>query len=89
MHINIDKFSRPVLRFSIRPRTEGEAISVYVAHLKSKSPAEIWREGWYRSDTDFHNPPYGRGFALRMLIVEELKGTDRPLVVIGDSTTGN
>lgn len=97
MHINIDKFSRPALRFSIKPRAEGESISVYVAHLKSKSPADVWREGWYRADTDFykrHREHLGytistirrsaEASALRMLIVEELKDTDRPLVVIGD-----
>ncbi|HEA20957.1 hypothetical protein LCGC14_0677950 [marine sediment metagenome] len=97
MKISIDKFSRPALRFSIKPRAEGESISIYVAHLKSKSPSDIWREGWYRADTDFykrHRTHLGytistirrsaEASALRMLIIEELKDTDRPLVVIGD-----
>ena len=97
MKISIDKFSRPTLRFSIKPRAEGESISVYVAHLKSKSPSEVWREGWYRADTDFykrHRTHLGytistlrrsaEAAALRMLIIEELKDTDRPLVIIGD-----
>ncbi len=101
MHINIDKFSRPALRFSIKPRSEGQPISVYVAHLKSKSPADVWREGWYRADTDFytrHREHLGytistirrsaEASALRMFIIEELKDTDRPLVVIGDLNDG-
>jgi len=97
MQINIDRFSRPALRFAIKPRSEGKSISVYVAHLKSKSPASVWREGWYRDDTDFykrHREHLGytistirrsaEASALRMFIIEELKGTDCPLVVIGD-----
>jgi hypothetical protein len=101
MHIDIDRFSRPALRFTIQPRREGRAISVYVAHLKSKSPSDVWREGWYRADSDFykrHREHLGytistirrsaEASALRMLIIEELKGTDRPLVVIGDLNDG-
>lgn len=101
MQINIDRFSRPALRFDIKPRSEGEPISVYVAHLKSKAPAGVWREGWYRDDTDFykrHREHLGytvstvrrsaEASALRMFIVEELKDTDRPLVVIGDLNDG-
>lgn len=97
MHINIDKFSRPALRFSVKPRSNGKSISIYVAHFKSKAPSDVWREGWYRDNTEFykrHRQHLGytlstirrsaEASALRMLIIEELKDTDRPLVVIGD-----
>jgi len=95
--VSIDSFSRPTLKFTIKPRSNGSNISVYVAHLKSKQPTAIYREGWYRNDTDFYRKhSEGLGYAistirrtaeaaaLRMLIVEELKDTKNPLVVLGD-----
>ncbi len=95
--IAINKFSRPTLNFKIKPRSDGKEISVYVAHLKSKSPTQLWREGWYRDDVDFykkHATALGatistirrsaEAAALRMLIIEEIKGNDNPLVVMGD-----
>ena len=95
--VSINRFSRPALRFSIRPRSNSAPISVYVCHFKSKRPSELYREGWYRADADFYRKhAVGLGYAvstirrsaeaaaLRMLIVEELKNTDTPLVVLGD-----
>ena len=95
--VKIDKFSRPVLKFRIRPKTDSRLISVYVVHFKSKRPTDIYREGWYKADTDFykkHKPGLGAAIstirrsaeaaALRMLISEELKNTDTPVVVLGD-----
>lgn len=94
--VNIDSYSRPVLRFSIQPRTD-QTINVCVCHFKSKSPTQIWRESWYEADEDFYSP-HSEGLgsalstirrtaeaaALRMTLVKELKGTNEAMVVMGD-----
>lgn len=99
--VALNKFSRPALKFKIRPRSNGEPITVYVAHLKSKRPTELYREGWYREDSDFykrHATAIGYAIssirrvaeaaALRMYIIEEIKNTDIPVVVMGDLNDG-
>ncbi len=93
--VNIGSFSRPVLYFKVRPRSDGRLISVYVAHLKSKLPTKIYKEPWYKKDLHSkHREGLGAAIAtirrtaeaaaLRMILTEELKDTDKPLVVIGD-----
>jgi len=99
--VSIDRFSRPVLRFEVHPRQDSTPISVYVSHLKSKRPTDLYREGWYRADADFykkHSTGFGYAIstirrsaeatALRMFISEELKGTNKPVVVLGDLNDG-
>lgn len=99
MVVNIDRFSRPVLRFVVRPRAQGPEISVYVCHFKSKGPTRIFREGWYSKD--IHGPHAeaigaalstirrtAEATALRMMLTAEMKGTERPVVVIGDCNDG-
>ncbi len=95
--IAIDGFSRPVLHFRIRPRSNGKAISVFVAHLKSKRPATLYREGWYREDSDYykkHSEGMGSAIstirrtaeatAIRMMLTDVMKETETPVVVMGD-----
>ncbi len=95
--VRIDSFSRPVLKFQIKPRSDGKRITIYVAHLKSRRPTAIYREGWYRDDDEFYaKHREGLGYAistirrsaeaaaLRMILVEELKGTKNPVIVLGD-----
>ncbi len=95
--VAIDSFSRPVLHFKVRPRSNGKTISVYVAHFKSKAPTGLYREGWYRNDTTFyskHSSALGAAVstirrtaeaaALRMVLTEEMKGNENPVVVLGD-----
>ena len=95
--VNINSFSRPVLKFNIRPRKNGKIISVFVIHFKSKSPEKIYNEKWYRSNKTFyskHNTTLGSAIstirrtaeagALRMLLTEEMKGNNNPVVVLGD-----
>ncbi len=97
--VNVTTFSRPVLHFQIRPRSDGRLISVYVAHLKSKLPTKIYREPWYeKAKHSKHREGLGAAIAtirrtaeaaaLRMILTEELKGTDRPVVVLGDLNDG-
>ena len=99
--VAINSFSRPVLKFKIKPSSKADPITVYVAHLKSKRPTDIYREGWYRDDNEFykkHSDGLGAALstirrsaeaaALRMFITEEIKYTDTPVVVMGDLNDG-
>ncbi len=95
--VSIDKFSRPVLHFSVRPRSNGKPIAVYVVHFKSKGPTQLYREGWYRDDDEYyskHSAALGAAVstirrtaeaaALRMILTDEMKGNENPVVVLGD-----
>lgn len=99
--VAIDRFSRPVLHFAIRPKASGAAIHVYVAHLKSKAPTRIFREGWYRDETQLYKPHTdaigaaistirrtAEAAALRVILNERMKDTDTPVVVLGDLNDG-
>jgi endonuclease/exonuclease/phosphatase family metal-dependent hydrolase len=99
--VQVDRFSRPVLHFKIRPRANGKAISVYVVHFKSKGPTKIYREQWYRDDNEYfsqHRTSIGAAIstirrtaeatALRMILTEEMKGNANPVVVLGDCNDG-
>ena len=95
--VSINTFSRPVLHFRIRPRARGKIISVYVAHLKSKAPTRVYYESWYKDDTAYyskHSTALGAAVstirrtaeaaALRMILTEEMKDNENPVVVLGD-----
>lgn len=99
--VKIDRFSRPVLRFRIRPRSQGVDITCMVAHLKSKRPSDIYNEGWYRREVGYykkHRESIGsaistvrrtaEALALRMMVTDALKGTDEPLILLGDLNDG-
>ncbi|MCU4175225.1 endonuclease/exonuclease/phosphatase family protein [Carboxylicivirga sp. N1Y90] len=96
IQINIDSYSRPVLRFSIEPRNNHK-INVCVCHFKSKAPSKIYKNQWYIEDKDYyskHSEGIGSALstirrtaeaaALRMTLIDELKGTDTAMVVLGD-----
>jgi predicted extracellular nuclease len=99
--VALTKFSRPVLHFKVKPRSRGKDISVYVAHLKSKAPTKLFRESWYKSDKEFYKK-HAEGLgsavstirrtaeaaALRMMLTEVMKGTEQPVVVLGDLNDG-
>lgn len=95
--VNIKKFSRPVLKFRIKPYDDVKPITVFVAHLKSKSPTQIYFEKWYKNDDAFYKKHYkgigaalstirrtAEATALRMILTEEMKGSDKPIVLMGD-----
>lgn len=99
--VAIDSFSRPVLHFRIKPKSTAPEIHVYVCHFKSKGPTAIFREGWYRDDRDKyskHSEAIGsalstirrtaEAMALRMILTEQMKKTDTPVVVLGDCNDG-
>ena len=93
--VKIDRFSRPVLHFEVKPRSNGKRIHVYVCHFKSKGPTKIHREAWYSSRIHSkHSEAIGAAIstirrtaeatALRLILTERMKGTNTPVVVIGD-----
>lgn len=97
--VQIDSFSRPVLHFEIKPRSNGKRIHVYVCHFKSKRPTAIYREPWYSKPTySKHSEAIGaaistirrtaEAMALRLILTERMKNTDTPVVVLGDLNDG-
>lgn len=99
--VSVGSFSRPVLHFKIKPRDDANSILVFVAHLKSKMPAQVFREDWFDADEDFykkHQTGLGAAIstirrtaeaaALRMMLTEIMKETDEPVVVLGDLNDG-
>lgn len=95
--VSVKSFSRPVLNFRIKPHDSCSEVSVFVAHLKSKMPAQVDREAWFKNDREFygqHRECIGAAIstirrtveasALRMLLTETMRGNDQPVVVLGD-----
>lgn len=99
--VDIRGFSRPVLRLAVRPRPAAAAIEVFVVHLKSKRPTEVHRERWYREATE-HFRPHAQALgsalstirrtaeaaALRIMLNDLTRGTDVPVVLMGDLNDG-
>ena len=99
--LRLTGFSRPILHFKIKPRSNGKIIFVYVVHLKSKRPTELFRQAWYREDVDYHKKhAEGVGYAistirrtaeataLRVILTDVMKDTNTPVVVLGDLNDG-
>ena len=99
--VSIRGFSRPVLHFTIRPRSREPEVHVYVCHFKSKAPTKVYHESWYRADpTTYakHSGALGSALstirrtaeaaALRFMLTEQMKGSDTPVIVLGDINDG-
>jgi predicted extracellular nuclease len=99
--VTLDEFSRPVLNFQVALRDDQPPTEVFVAHLKSKLPAALYNEPWYRADPDAYKPhatALGAGIstirrtaeavALRMLLTGVMKNTATPVLVLGDLNDG-
>lgn len=97
--VRIAGFSRPVLAFDVALREAPPLTRVFVAHLKSKLPADIMGEGWYDRDVHGnHRTALGAALAtirrtaeataLRVLLTETMKGTVTPVIVLGDLNDG-
>ncbi len=91
--IPITRFSRPVLRATVE-LPNGVASDVFVCHLKSKRPM-------VPDDRDPHDPREralgkarslilraAESAALRTLVLASLKGSDHPVIVLGDVNDG-
>lgn len=97
----IKGFSRPVLRFGVQLRDDQPTTEVFVAHLKSKLPTQMSDEEWFDKNPDLfkpHQKALGAGIstirrtaeavALRVLLTDAMKGTETPVIVIGDINDG-
>ena len=98
--VALEGFSRPVLHLRVQPDPSTPVIEVFVCHFKSRRPAEIWREGdWY--DREIHGPHANalgyaistirrtaEAAALRVIMTRLAKGSDNPVVVLGDMNDG-
>ncbi|MDN5762199.1 MAG: endonuclease/exonuclease/phosphatase family protein [Microlunatus sp.] len=101
IEVAIRGFARPVLHFRIALRDSSPDTEVFVCHLKSKAPAPVYREDWFKADSDFyrrHSTALGSAMStirrtaeatgLRMMLTEVMKGTVTPVIVLGDLNDG-
>lgn len=101
IRVALDGFSRPVLRFRIALRDDVPLTEVFVTHLKSKLPTRVDTEDWYDADPEAFKPHRtalgaaistirrtAEATALRVLLTEVTKGTDTPVLVLGDVNDG-
>lgn len=99
--VSIKDFSRPVLRFKVQLRQAEPATEVFVVHLKSKLPTRIDAESWFKDDPEKYKPhkmAIGAGIstirrtaeavAVRVLLNAVMKGTQTPVIVLGDINDG-
>ena len=95
--VAIHGFSRPVLHFTIKPRSKEPEVHVYVCHFKSKGPTKVFREPWFKADKATygkHATALGAALstirrtaeatALRFLLTEQMKGNHTSVIVLGD-----
>lgn len=99
--VTISKFSRPPLRVTIQPSGKNPkppAITVYVAHLKSKGPSALSFKApkppvlaahpSIAQSVVSHVRRIVEAGALRAMLDTEMKGNSAPFVVIGDLNDG-
>jgi predicted extracellular nuclease len=98
--VTIQRFSRPLLRVRIQPQganPKPPAITVYVAHLKSKGPTDLRRDNKppvlaqhpkVATSVAAHVRRIVEAGALRVLLDGGMKGNADPFVVIGDLNDG-
>lgn len=99
--VRVPGFSRPVLHFQVALRDDPPLTEVFVAHLKSKLPTQVNGEPWYDADPETfrdHRNALGAAIstirrtaeatALRVLLTEVMKGTETPVLVVGDLNDG-
>ena len=99
--VRIDRFSRPVLHVTIRPRDDQEPVHLYVCHFKSKGPTKVFNEPWFKAEKPtYQKHAEGIGSAvstirrtaeaaaLRFILSEQMKDTRTGVIVLGDVNDG-
>ncbi len=99
--VAVGGFSRPVLRLHLTPRDDAAPVHVFVCHLKSKRPTEIYREGWYNAARSLYKPHSqaigsalstirrtAEALALRVILNGVMKNTRDAVAVLGDLNDG-
>lgn len=91
--VTIRRFSRPPLRVTVNKAPGTPDVTVYVAHLKSKGPSTLRSDRanpvlqsnrFIAQTVVSHVRRMVEAGALRAMLDREMKGNDRPVVVIGD-----
>lgn len=90
-------FARPILKAKIQPKQGSKnapEMTVFVAHFKSKLPIRLDKEERNKPSIKVHQTAIGSALstirrtaeaaALRVLLTKEMKGNNRPIVVMGD-----
>lgn len=101
IEVAIKGFSRPVLHFTIKPRSAHPEVHVYVCHFKSKGPTKVFNEPWFKADKASYAPHAlalgsaistirrsAEAAALRFVLTEQMRGNDSPVIVLGDINDG-
>jgi exonuclease III len=91
--VGIDNFSRPVLRITVTPE-KGPDIVLFVAHLKSKKIMPLDSQENNNNNIKRHSTAIGSALStirrtaeaagLRVLLNQDMRDTDTPVVVMGD-----
>lgn len=91
--VSISRFSRPLLRVLVNNARGAPDVLVYVAHLKSKGPTTLRRDGdnpvlqrhsFIARSVVSHVRRMVEAGAFRAILNDEMDGNDRPVVVLGD-----
>lgn len=91
--VTIKRFSRPLLRVVVNKAAGTPDIVCYVTHLKSKGPASLKKNpanpvqkhhGFIAQSVVSHVRRMVEAGAFRAILDQEMKGNDKPVVVIGD-----
>lgn len=98
MFVDIDNFSRPVLKASLKTKFDDRIVTFFVAHFKSKLPMRLDREEYGNPSIKTHAIAIGTAMsgirrlseagALRVILDNFMTGNDRPVVVMGDMNNG-
>ncbi|WP_052214824.1 endonuclease/exonuclease/phosphatase family protein [Belnapia sp. F-4-1] len=100
IEVQITSFSRPVLHFRARVRQDHDPVHVYVCHVKSKAPTQVWSEEWFKKDEVYkpHRTNLGAALstirrtaeasALRFILTKRMKDSETPVAVLGDVNDG-
>lgn len=101
MMVELKKFSRPVLNFKVKPKSGKEEICVFVCHFKSKGSTSVTSDGWYKKNSKLYEHHVGaigaalstirrtaEALALRIILTEQSKNKNIPIVVLGDLNDG-
>lgn len=97
--VAIKGFSRPVLHARLKLHPNEPLVHLYVCHLKSKGPTDLFREPWYVKEVHgMHHTALGAAVstirrtaeaaAMRVILNLTMKHTDEPVIVMGDINDG-
>jgi len=95
--VSADYFARPILKAKVKPKQGSKnapEITVFIAHFKSKLPIDLDKAEAAKPSIKVHQAAIGGALAtirrtaeaaaLRVLLTREMKGNNRPVVVMGD-----